>query len=232
MLSGNEYEKYYETKKLISTAVAAGKIRTIDLGTATSKQLQTAILSHSQLMLHPNRFYNYGRVTDGINIQANQANLRMLLPVSTHVNLNVDFFANAFHLDAAVSDLAVKKVDYFPDLWQYSTAHTVVQADFDDKYLDPRSWDIGDVVPVGTMAVAGATDATKVYDASRIVAVILDSRALVINPVLPTQLSTISNPMGRNTNIILNEKAYFSYSPFMPACVILADYNPDASTTP
>lgn len=40
MLSGNEQEKYYETKALISTAIRKGLMRVIDLGNkVTSKRL-------------------------------------------------------------------------------------------------------------------------------------------------------------------------------------------------
>jgi hypothetical protein len=230
--SGNEYEKYYTTKEMISNAQAEGKIFTIDLGaTATPRQLQKAIISNSRKMSHPNRIYNFGRGTDGVRTQTNRANLRMLITEDALATLNVDFFANAFNLDAVQADIALKPVDYFPDIWQYSADHTVIQADFDNKWLDPRSYTIGDIIPAGAMARVGAAGAALVYDASKILAVVLDKRKLIINPVLPATYSTVSNPLGRYTNIIFNEKCYYSVSPFLNAFTVIGTLvDPDVPT--
>jgi len=221
ILSGNEYEKYYTTKRLISKAVAEGSVRVVDLGSsATAKQLQTAILDHSELMLHPSRYYNMGRGADGVNIMGQADNLRMMMPVTVKNRLNVDFFVSAFNLDPVKSDLVIKKVDFFPDVWQYSADHTVTQADIDAGYVDPEEFSVGDVIPSGHEAVENATDATQILDASNILAFIHDVRALLINPVLKTTLSVVPNAYGRYNQIILNEKTYYSFSPYMPAVVI------------
>nr|DAH37023.1 MAG TPA: Head protein [Caudoviricetes sp.] len=239
MLSGNEYEKYYETKKLVSTAVYKGSVRTIDMGKAlTAKQMQKAILRHSKLMIHPNRFYNmaYANQTNirgytGINIQADFTELRMLLPVNTSVDLSVDFFAAAFHSDAVKSNLAIKEVDFFPSIYEYTKDHVVTNEDIAKGFLSDYNFEVGDTVPAGTEAseaayqdsLTGAQDIELKFDGSRIQAVILDKRALVINPQIPVELSSTANPLGRYTQIILNDKQIMSYSSFMPACVILAD---------
>lgn len=237
MLAGNEYEKYYTTKELVSRAVHANKIRRIDLGAgATAKQVQKAILTAAKLMVHPSRNWNMGNVGQpdakgrtGINIQADFAQLRMLLPVGTSVDLNVDFFAKAFHLDAVKSGIAIKEVDFFPSLYEYTKDHVVTELDIAQGFVHDFSFDPGDVIKKGAPATQAAfesnieNDVECVFDGSRIQAVILDRRALVINPQIPTTLSSEANPLGRYTNIILNDKAIYSYSPFMPACVIMSD---------
>lgn len=242
MLAGNEYEKYYTTKKLISDAVASGKVRTIDLGKdGSADKIQKAILSVAKLMVHPSRFFNMGNVGQpqangqtGINIQADFSKLRMLLPVSTSVNLNVDFFAQVFHSQAVESGLAIKEIDYFPNIYRYTKNHTVTENDVANGYVSEDEYEIGTVIPEGAEAREEAyfaanapgvksSDVEMTFDASRIRAVILDSRALVINPQIPTTLASTPNSLGRYINLILQDKAIYSFSPFMPACVILAD---------
>ncbi|MGG5368360.1 hypothetical protein [Enterococcus sp. DIV0240a] len=241
LISGNEYEKYYTTKELISKAVSKGSIRTIDLGSNVgAKEIQQAISQVTKLMVHPNRYFNMGNIGQpdargktGINIQADFSQLRLLLPVSTSVTLNTDFFANVFHLDAVKTGLAIKEVDFFPNLYEYTAEHTVTAEDVANGYVDNFNFELGDKIPAGSTATEGAytaaqaedglNDVTLKFDASRIQAVILDKRALVINPMLPLTLASEANPLGRYTQIVLQDKEMFSYSPFMPACVILAD---------
>lgn len=241
MISGNEYEKYFTTKELVSKAVSAGAIRTIDLGSNVgAKEIQQAISQVTKLMVHPNRYFNMGNVgqpdargNTGINIQADFSQLRLLLPVSTSVTLNTDFFANVFHLDAVKTGLAIKEVDFFPNLYEYTADHTVTAEDVVNGYVDGFNFEAGDVIKAGASATEGAyvaanaedglKDITLKFDASRIQAVILDKRALVINPMLPLTLASEANPLGRYTQIVLQDKEMFSYSPFMPACVIMAD---------
>lgn len=240
MLSGNEQEKYYETKALISTAIRKGLIRVIDLGDkVTSKDLQKAILLHSKRMVHPGRFYNMGNVGQpnnmghtGISIQADRRELRMLLPVDTSVNLNVDFFAGAFNLDAVKSGLAIKEVDAFPSIYEYTKDHVITDVDIALGFFNDFNYKVGDVVQKGSQAKPEAyhyalendlDDIELIFDASRIKAVILDRRALVINPMLETTLASQPNSLGRYVQIILQDKELFSYSPFMPACVIMSD---------
>lgn len=238
MLSGNEYEKYYTTKELISRQVYKGRVRTIDLGkSVTPSDLQTQIMTHSKLMLHPNRFYNMGNVgqpdahgNTGINIQADFAQLRMLLPVSTSVGLDINFFANVFQKDAVQSGLAIKEVDYFPSIYEYTADHTVTVEDIANGFVD-ENMEVGEVIKAGAQAseeaynaaAEGAKDIELKFDGSRIQAVILDRRALLINPMLPMTFASIANPLGRYTNIILQDKSFYSFSAFMPAAVILAD---------
>lgn len=247
MLSGNEQEKYYETKALISTAIRKGLMRVIDLGNkVTSKDLQKAILRHSKRMVHPGRFYNMGNVGQpnnmgrtGISIQADRQELRMLLPVDTSVDLNVDFFAGAFHLDAVQSGLAIKEVDAFPSIYEYTKDHTITDIDMASGFFNDFNYKVGDVVPKGAQAKPeayeyakenGLDDIELVFDASRIQAVILDRRALVINPMLETTLASQPNSLGRYVQIILQDKELFSYSPFMPACVIMSDAPDDCNS--
>lgn len=240
ILSGNEQEKYYETKELISTAVHKGLVRVVDLGSrVTAKEIQKAVLKHSKKMVHPSRYYNMGNVNQpnnkgrtGISIQADKSELRMLMPVDTSVELNVDFFASAFHLDAVKSGLAIKEVDYFPSLYEYTEDHEVTEHDLANGFLDDFSFEVGMIVPKGAKASQeayeyakekGLDDIEMVFDGSRIQAVVLDRRALIINPMLETTLASQANALGRYVNIILQDKEMFSYSPFMPAVVIMAD---------
>lgn len=241
MLSGNEFEKYYFTKETVSEAIYEGQVRKIDLGSgATAKQLQKVILKMTKLMSHPSRYFNMGNVGQpgnkgetGINIQADFSQLRMLLPVTTSVDLNVDFFASAFHLDAVKSGLAIKEVDYFPSLYKYTADHTVTGNDLAQGYLSDEEFDEGSIVQKGAYASQAAYEASKaagglndiemVFDGSRVQAVILDRRALVIHPMIPVTLSSEANPLGRYTNVVLNDKGLYSWSPFMPACVIMSD---------
>lgn len=240
MISGNEQEKYYETKALISKAIRNGLVRVIDLGSnVTTRELQKSILRHSKRMLHPNRFYNMGNVGQpnnmgrtGISIQADRQELRMLLPVDTAVDLNVDFFAGAFHLDAVESGLAIKEVDVFPSIYEYTKEHTVTEHDMANGFFNDFNYKVGDIIPKGAQAKPEAyayaienkqEDVDIVFDASRIQAVILDKRSLIINPMLETTLASQANSLGRYVQIILQDKELFSFSPFMPACVIMSD---------
>lgn len=243
MLSGNETEKYYTTKKLISESIYNNKVRVLDLGAdVTAKTIQKAILKVSKLMIHPNRFFNMANVgqpgfdpkkaNTGINMQADFPQLRMLLPVGTSVDLNVDFFASAFHLDAVKSGIAIKEVDYFPNIYQYNTEHVVTAKDIENGFLNDYNFEIGETIPKGNEASeaayldaieTGANDIDLVFDASRIQAVILDRRALMINPALKTTFSTQPNAAGRYNQLILNDKEYFNFSAFVPSCVIMAN---------
>lgn len=250
MLSGNEFEKYYTTKELISRAVYEGRVRTLDLGThSDAKNVQKAILQVAKKMVHPSRFFNMGNVGQpdnhgetGINIQADRSQLRMILPIETSVNLNVDFFANVFHQSAIESNLAIKEVDYFPNIYEYVADHVVTPEDLAKGFLSDWNHEVGQTVVKGSQATeeaykaavqaatdsGGEPDIELKFDASRIRAVILDRRAIIIRPQLPLTLGSQPNALGRYTNIILNEKTFYSFSAFMPSCVILSDDNPDS----
>lgn len=240
MMSGNEQEKYFETKMLISRSVKSGKIRMIDLGNRVSaKELQKQILKHSKKMLHPSRYYNMGNVGQpdnkgrtGLSMQADKDELRMLLSVDTSVSLNTDFFANAFHLDPVKSDLAIKEVDVFPNVYEYTSDHEVTHEDLARGFVSDEMWEVGDVIEKGALASEAAyeyykdqeeNDIELVFDASRIQAVILDRRAMIINPRIKQKITSQPNAMGRYVNLFLHDKMLFSYSPFMPAVVILAN---------
>lgn len=240
LVSSNESGKYFESKAIVSKAAAAGSIRTIDLGaTVTYEDLQEQILTHSKQMLQPSRFYNMGNIGQldnegetGIEIQADRNELRMLLPISTSVGLDVKFFANAFHLDPVKSNLVIKEINSFPSIHEYNKDHTITQTDIANGFINDYNFEVGEILPAGTIATekayrhsiaTGENDIDLVYDASRIKAVILDRRALLINPIIPVTFSNDTNGQGRYVNITLHDKGYFSFSPFMPSVVILAD---------
>lgn len=241
LLSGNAFEKYYTTKELMTRAVASERMVHVDLGKeTTAKKIQKAILTVAKMMVHPSRIFNTGNVGQpdnhghtGINIQADFSQLRLIVPVGTSVDLNIDFFASAFHLDSVKSGLAIKEVDYFPDIYKYTKNHTVTESDIENNFVSEDDFEVGDIIPEGANARenafeaaqldGGVKDIEKSFDGSRIKAIVLDKRALVINPQLPTTLASQPNSLGRYTQLILQDKAIYSFSPFMPACAILAD---------
>ncbi|MDK6445842.1 hypothetical protein QP104_07980, partial [Alloscardovia omnicolens] len=78
-------------------------------------------------------------------------------------------------------------------------------------FFNDFNYKVGDVVPKGAQAKPeayeyakenGLDDIELVFDASRIQAVILDRRALVINPMLETTLASQPNSLGRYVQII------------------------------
>lgn len=230
ILSGNESEKYYTTKELVSMAAYKGSVRVLDLGqNVSAKNIQKVISKIAKSMVHPSRNWNAGKV----NIQADFSELRMLLPINTSVDLNVDFFANVFHLDAVKSGLAIKEVDYFPNIYEYTKDHIVTAEDHLNLLLNDYNFDIGEVVKAGSQASeaaflnatadGGLNDVELKFDASRIQAVILDRRVLKINPQLVGTFATQPNAAGRYTQLIFNEKEFFGYSPFLPSAVIMAN---------
>lgn len=245
LISGNEFGKYYTMKETLSQAIYRNKVRTFDLGSNNSaKLIQKYILKHSKKMLHPSRNYNMGNVGQpgannktGINIQADRLKLRLVLPIETAVNVNVDFLASQFHLDSVQADIAIKEVDEFPSLYQYSADHTVTETDIANGFLDGRLFQVGSTVPAGAAATEEAyiyaledaetngttSDIEQVFDGSRVQAMVMDARALKYNPMIPMTISSVANPEGRYTNVILNDKAISSFSPFMPSFAILAD---------
>lgn len=245
LLSGNEYEKYYTTKELLSTAIMNNKIRVLDLGNdVKAADIQEAIMTVTKAMQHPSRFFNMGNVgqpdargNTGLNIQADFSQLRLILPLQTSVKLDVKFFANVFHLDSVKSGLAIKEIDFLPNIYQYTKDHIVTAEDLANGYVSEDNFEVGETIKAGSMATREAFEAANEeegkkdielkFDASRVKAIVLDKRALVINPQLPTTLSSVVNPEGRYINVILNEKEIFSFSTFMPACVIMAGEESD-----
>lgn len=240
MISGNEIDKYFKAKLTISEAISMGRVRVVDLGTATAKQLQKAILTYSKLMKHPSRDFNTGNVGQpdnngetGIQTQADEEYLRMMLPVKTAVDINVDFLASAFHLDAVKSGLAIKEIDTFPNVYEYSKEHVVTEKDLANKFVSDYNYSVGNTLPAGTRATEAAykdalalgeeSDIKLVYDASRVQAFLHDKRTLGIGTVLPTTFGTTANSPGRYVNLSLAAKEIYAFSPFLPAVVILAD---------
>lgn len=224
-----------KTKDLLVGLVDSGAIPSIDLGVAaTPAEFQTALLAHSaQMETEASRDYNNARAIllgdmnkKGAMLQANRANLRFILTNKTHALLGVDFFSNRFHLDPVQTDLAVKRINYFTTMAEVTANHTVVQADFDQGFLSPENFQVGDIIEAGVhvrvpVRMDFATGdyvynvpswATVSTDGSKILGIVFDRRALVLNPVYPEEIGLESTARGRKVNVVLNAVYYTSAS--------------------
>lgn len=217
LVNGAVLDEFYHTKLTMSRPIADNKMPVVNIkdGADATKKLAKTIKSTAMKMRYFNRNFNGAGINQATLVQ----NIVVVVPVDRSVDLDMDYFGQLFNPENS-KDFNVQyvQVDSFPSIWKYSKDHTVTQDDADKGYIDVRTegnnygyYHIGDVIKKGTLAKPNATDATEVFDGNKLAGVVLDRDALQIWDMLPTTLSTISNPRGRYNNVFLNKKALFAY---------------------
>ena len=152
--------------------------------------------------------------------------IEVIMPVKYSVDMDIDFLMNAFNPEIfRNTKVHVTEVDEIPDVWEYNKAHTVVQKDIDEGFVDKREHPIGSVIEQGAIARPNATDATKTLDGSKVGAIILDRDALQAWDSLPLTLSTINNPKKRYTNIFANQKTALMFVQSLNSKAIMCNFD-------
>lgn len=205
LVNGAILDEFRMTKLTLAKSLANDMI-TKD--TATSiKDLQEKIVYWSGMLQYFSRDNN----AKGINQATLVDDLVVIIPLKRSVKVNMDYLANVFNAELAGVNIKTLVIDKFPDVWTYTSDHTVTEDDFTNGYLSRREFKVGDVIPAGNMAQANATDATQTLVGDEVGAIVLDRDALQIWDQLPLTLSTQSNPKKRYNNIFMNKKSYFMF---------------------
>lgn len=146
--------------------------------------------------------------------------------------VTVNALSAAFNKEDLATGVEIRRVGpKFFDVWQYTKDHKVTQEDLDRGYIDVYNdennslgtYKVGDVLPKGSLAAEGATDAEKVLDGSKIGFIIMDRDALQIYDQLPLTMSAIANPYNRYTNINGQKKTKFVFVPGLNFLAITFD---------
>ena len=205
LVNGAILDEFRMTKLTLAKSLANDMI-TKD--TATSiKDLQEKIVYWSGMLQYFSRDNN----AKGINQATLVDDLVVIIPLKRSVKVNMDYLANVFNAELAGVNIKTLVIDKFPDVWTYTSDHTVTEDDFTNGYLSRREFKVGDVIPAGNMAQANATDATQTLVGDEVGAIVLDRDALQIWDQLPLTLSTQPNPKKRYNNIFMNKKSYFMF---------------------
>ena len=162
-----------------------------------------------QILYYARRFQYFSRDNNalGINQATHVSDIEVLVPLKTSIDIDVDFVANAFNPELFKNtQVHFTEVDAFPDVWTYTSDHTVTSDDIDKGYVDGRTHAVGTTIKAGSIATANATDAEQTLVGDKVGAIVLDRDALQLWDALPLTLSTINNPRKRYTNIFLNQK--------------------------
>lgn len=237
LVNGAVLDEFYHTKLTISKPIADNKMPTVNIkdGADISKRLAKMIKSTAKRMRYFNRDYN----ASGINQATLVDNIVVMVNVDRSVDLDMDYFGQLFNPENS-RDFNVQyvEVDSFPSIWKYNKDHVVTEEDANMGWVDVRTngnnyghWYVGDTIKKGTLAKAGAPDATMVFDGSKLAAVVLDKDALQLWDMLPTTLSTTANQRGRYQNVFLNKKTLFAYIMGLNAMGIYISDAPDGKIT-
>lgn len=222
VVNGIILDEFYQTKHVLSNVVGNG-LMTTDEAT-DSKDLGKKILKWARKFRYFRRDSNAFGFAQATRVE----DIEVLMPVDQSVDMDVDFLMNAFNPELfRDTKIHITEVDEFPDIWQYSSDHTVTQEDFNNKYLDPDNYKIGDTIKKGSEAKPNATDAKQVVDGSKIGAIVLDRDALQLWDQLQLTLTTLYNPAKRYTNIFANKKTNLMFVQGLNSKAILLDgYKP------
>lgn len=170
--------------------------------------------------------------TRGVNNPVPVDKLVILTTNRMNALVTVNALSAAFNKEDLATGVEIRRVGrQFFDVWQYTKDHTVTQDDLDKGYIDVYNeqhnslgtYKVGDVLPKGSLAAAGATDAVKVIDGSKIGFIIMDRDALQMYDQLPLTMTAIANPYNRYTNIVGNKKTKFVFVPGLNFVAITFD---------
>ena len=160
--------------------------------------------------------------TRGVNNPVPLDKLVILTTNSMNALVTVNALSAAFNKEDLATGVEIRRVGpKFFDVWQYTKDHKVTQEDLDQGYIDVYNeqhnslgtYKIGDVLPKGSLAAVGATDAEKVLDGSKIGFIIMDRDALQMYDQLPLTMTAMANPYNRYTNINGQKKTQFVFVP-------------------
>lgn len=222
LVNGIILDEFYQTKHVLSTALGKGLISTDNAD--NSKDLGKEILKWARKFRYFRRDSNAFGFAQATRVE----DIEVLMPVDQSVDMDVDFLMNAFNPELfRDTKIHITEVDEFPSIWQYKQDHTVTQDDFNNHYLDPANYTVGQTIKKGTEAVPNATDAQMVVDGSKIGAIVLDRDALQLWDQLQLTLSSLYNPAKRYTNIFANKKTNLMFVQGLNSKAILLDgYKP------
>lgn len=170
--------------------------------------------------------------TRGVNNPVPVDKLIILTTNRMNALVTVNALSAAFNREDLATGVEIRRVGpQFFDVWQYTKDHKVTQDDLDKGFIDVYNeqhnslgtYKIGDVLPAGSLAAAGATDAEKVLDGSKIGFIIMDRDALQMYDQLPLTMTAIANPYNRYTNISGNKKTKFVFVPGLNFLAITFD---------
>lgn len=201
LVNGGILDEYYQTKQVLAKAYADGMIT--DDTAASPKELAQKILYWAKML----RYFSPNNNADGINQSTLVDDLVVIIPAKYNVQLSTDYFANVFNMEQ-VQNLHIKyiEIDAFPDIWEYTTNHTVTSDDITSGKVSAREYPVNSIIPKGNLARPNAKDAKLVLSGDSMAAVILDRDALQLWDQLRLTLSTIANPKKRYSNIFMNKK--------------------------
>lgn len=159
---------------------------------------------------------------------------KLVILTTNHMNalVTVNALSAAFNKEDLATGVEIRRVGpQFFDVWQYTKDHKVTQDDLDHGFIDVYNeqhnslgtYKIGDVLPKGSLAAVGATDAEKVLDGSKIGFIIMDRDALQMYDQLPLTMSAVANPYNRYTNINGQKKTQFVFVPGLNFLAITFD---------
>ena len=160
--------------------------------------------------------------TRGVNNPVPVDKLVILTTNRMNALVTVNSLSAAFNKEDLATGVEIHRVGpQFFDVWQYTKDHKVTQEDLDQGFIDVYNeqhnslgtYKIGDVLPKGSLAAVGATDAEKVLDGSKIGFIIMDRDALQMYDQLPLTMTAIANPYNRYTNITGQKKTKFVFVP-------------------
>lgn len=149
---------------------------------------------------------------------------KLVILTTNHMNalVTVNALSAAFNKEDLATGVEIRRVGpQFYDVWQYTKDHKVTQDDLEKGYIDVYNeqhntlgtYKVGDILPKGSLAAVGATDAEKVLDGSKIGFVIMDRDALQMYDQLPLAMTAMANPYNRYTNINGQKKTKFVFVP-------------------
>lgn len=208
LVNGIWLDEYYHVKLTLMKSLADGMMAKNDPPVTSTKDLQREILRWSRRL----QYFRDDSNALGYNQATRVDDIYVILPLDQSIDLDVDYFANVYNAETSRNkNIKTLEVDQWPDVYEYSKDHVVVQADIDSGSVDPRRFKVGSTIPAGTLAGAAADDTVQKVDGSKVGAVILDRDALQLWDALPLTLSAIANPEKRYTNIFANKKTYMMF---------------------
>lgn len=237
LANGFFYDEYKHTMVSLSKPIASGDAKIYnyaqDLQNVSNRRefansvIEDLIATTEDMQYWTDEFNSRG-VSNPVPVD------KLVILTTNRMNalVTVNALSAAFNKEDLATGVEIRRVGpKFFDVWQYTKDHTVTQADLDAGYIDVYNdqnnslgtYQVGDVLPKGSLAAAGATDAVKVLDGSKIGFVIMDRDALQMYDQLPLTMTAIANPYNRYTNITGNKKTKFVFVPGLNFVAITFD---------
>lgn len=230
----------YETSKLTVTQPIADDIMPIyNINNQISanepdpeKALTKKVVKGIRLLVKKLPYFSNKFNKQGVTQATSLNDVDIIISADASNSIDIDFYGQMFNPENGAINVHKTEIDQFPDIWEYSKDHVVTAADA--PYIKIKSQEstfgtyaIGDTIKQGTLARAGAPDAVKVFDGSKIAAIVLDHDAFQIWDNLPTRLTSVVNVRGRYQNVYLNKKTTYAYIKGLNAIAVTVSDNPD-----